>query len=281
MLLGRGGKLLRACSPWLARPCALLLKALAILLPVSGLALGLAYVRLLQGPLSVGFLVAPVERGINGDLPGLHTQIEDAIVRLSDQGGIEFRLTNVRVSESDGDLVASAPFAGVQLSSSALLSGRIAPARLELIEPQLLVSRDEQGRLSLSFGPPDLPAARGPSGSSGAGTAQSAQVAVEPLSRRLDLARTFAEAAARARRQEDASSFLQSIGLKNASVVLETSGKRVSWLVPEFDVSLVHRQSSELRHRKNQRRFASRRMSAISFRPPLRAASLTLQPSTG
>jgi hypothetical protein len=220
-----------------------MLKVLAILLPVSGLVLGLAYVRLLQGPISMRFLVAPAERALNAELPGLHAEIEDAIVRLSDRGGIEFRLRNVRVSETDGDLVAVAPLAAVQLSHKALLSGRIAASRLELIEPSMLVSRAEDGRLSLSFGPPDPVHAEAKTASAdrpiGGG-------APGPVTRRIDLARTFAVASARARRREDASSFLESIGLKNASMLLDASGRRVEWRIPEFDLRLIHGQKRSI-----------------------------------
>ncbi len=48
-----------------ARPTVFLLKCLAILVPLAALGVGLIYLRLLQGPISVGFIVAPVERGLN------------------------------------------------------------------------------------------------------------------------------------------------------------------------------------------------------------------------
>ena len=56
--------------------------------------------------------------------------------------------------EPDGDVVASAPLAAVELSTSALWSGRIVPARVELIEPRLLLSYSDDTGLSLSFPKP-------------------------------------------------------------------------------------------------------------------------------
>ena len=47
------------------RPTVLLLKCFAILVPLAALAVGLVYLRLLQGPISVGFIVGSVERGLN------------------------------------------------------------------------------------------------------------------------------------------------------------------------------------------------------------------------
>ena len=100
------------------------------------LVVGLGYVRLRHGPISLKFLVAPIERGINAELDGNSVKIDDAVVSLSETGGLEFRLRNLRMSEPDGDVVASAPLAAVELSASALWSARIVPARVELIEPR-------------------------------------------------------------------------------------------------------------------------------------------------
>src|SRR5262245_12375204 len=91
---------------------------------------GLGYVRLRHGPISLDFLVEPIERGINAELAGNKVRIDDAIVSLSETGGIEFRLTNIRLQERDGDTVASAPFAAVELDTSALWSLRAVPARI-------------------------------------------------------------------------------------------------------------------------------------------------------
>ena len=128
-----------------------------ILAPFAMLAVlifGLGYVRLRHGPVSLKFLVAPIERGINAELEGNSVKIDDAVVSLSETGGVEFRLRNLRMSESDGDVVASAPLAAVELSASALWSARIVPARVELIEPKLYVFYSDDSGLSLSFPKP-------------------------------------------------------------------------------------------------------------------------------
>ena len=81
-------------------------------------------------------------------------RIDDAVVSLSETGGLEFRLRNIRMHEKDGDVVASAPFAAVELSASALWSMRIVPARIELIEPRLFLYYSEGGGLAMSFSKP-------------------------------------------------------------------------------------------------------------------------------
>jgi hypothetical protein len=172
-----------------AGPTVFLLKCLAILVPLAALGVGLIYWRLLQGPISVSFIVAPVERGLNAELPEFSVKIEGAIVQLSERNLLEFRLRNVRVADADGDIVAMAPLAGVSVSYRALLGGRVAPARIELIQPRVLVSRTADGRLSLSFTQPSesgvAPAA---SDTNRTEPRSTGVAAAEPPSRGLDLA---------------------------------------------------------------------------------------------
>ena len=91
---------------------------LAPVVLIAVLIFGLGYVRLRHGPVSLKFLVAPIERGINAELEGNAVKIDDAVVSLSETGGVEFRLRNLSMTEADGDIVASAPLAAVELSAS-------------------------------------------------------------------------------------------------------------------------------------------------------------------
>lgn len=242
---------LRRCLPWFSRPAVLLLKSLAIVLPLAGLALGLAYVRLLQGPISLRFLLAPMEQALKTELPGVVVDVEDAIVRLSEAGKIEFRLKNIQVHENDGDILALAPLAAVRLSGKGLMSGRIAPSRIELIEPRFLIARDANGELSLSFarannveGEAAAPHAQADKPASGRVDNVASREAT-PF-RRLDLARTITEASARARRRVDAASFLGAVGFKDATLIYDAEGRRSIWHVPEFDVRLKHEEKRSI-----------------------------------
>jgi len=247
---GYGG-VLRLCVPWVSRPAVLLLKVLAILLPVTGLGLGLTYLRLLQGPISLHFLLTPIEQALRTELPGVVVDVEDAIVRLSERGRIEFRLKNIQVHENDGDILALAPLAAVRLSTRALMSGHIAPSRIELIEPRFLIARDADGQLSVSFAraaKAEDASAVPQSRTDGASGVRAENVASSPATpfRRLDLARTVSEASARARRRVDAASFLGSVGFKDAVLIYDADGRRSSWRVPEFDIRLKHEQSRSI-----------------------------------
>lgn len=230
-------------------------RSVFVLSPVIMLSLliaGLGYVRLRHGPVSLAFLVAPIEKGIDAELDGSTVRIEDVVVALSGTGRLEFQLRNLRMREPDGDEVVSAPFAAVELSTSALWSGRIVPARVELIRPRLLLSYSDGSGLSLSFkkpaegelaeapGEPDpVPAPEAAEKPAPAPRTVSPPPPEGPL-KRIDLARVVTEMSARARKRLDASSYLREFGLRNAVVELEYAGRTTQWRVPSLAMKLMH-----------------------------------------
>ncbi len=215
---------------------------------------GLGYVRLRHGPISLNFLVEPIEQGINAELGGNSVRIDDAVVSLSETGGLEFRLRNIRVHETDGDVVASAPFAAVELSTAALWSMRIVPARIELIEPRLFLYYSEEGGLAMSFskdagasasradgqGASPTPSPPAPVPASRAGEVPPALPDSAGPLRRIDLARVVTDMSSRARQRLDASSYLREFGLRNATVLVEYAGRTTEWRVPSLIVGLMH-----------------------------------------
>ncbi len=231
-------------------------RSVFLLAPVAALLMlvvGLGYVRLRHGPISLKFMVEPIERGIDAELDGSTVRIDDVVVGLSGRSGLEFRLRNLRMREPDGDVVASAPLAAVELSTSALWSGRIVPARVELIEPRLLLSYSDDTGLSLSFTKP----VEGASDDASGGTKEAppagvpAPVPAHPPTqasapppggalKRIDLARVVTNMSARARQRLDASSDLREVGLRNAVVILEYAGRSTQWRVPSLAVELTH-----------------------------------------
>ncbi len=214
------------------------------------LIIGLGYVRLSHGPLSLKFLVEPIERGINAELDGDTVKIDDVVVAFSGKGGLEFRLRNLRMHEPDGDVVASAPQAAVELQTSALWSARIVPARVELIEPRLFLFYSDGGGLSMSFSKPvegaeearlevPVPQRVYPPGGQKPQEQVKSTPRASPL-KRIDLARAVTDMSARARKRLGASSYLKEFGLRNATVVLEYAGKSTEWRVPVLAVELMH-----------------------------------------
>ncbi len=219
----------------------------------------LSYVRLRHGPISLAFLAGPIERSINAELVGYNARIGDAIVRLTENGRLEFRLAQVSFQEQDGDTVASAPLAALELSHRALLQGRFAPSRVELIEPRLFLSYSPRAGLSLSFSAPvAVPAPRparppGATEEQGANspqppalpTAREGAAAVAPADGDAQLKRLDAAALLRRMSAETRSgtttSFLREFGLRDASVLIDHDGAESLWHVPEFTLDLDHR----------------------------------------
>ena len=128
------------------------LRLTAVVVPIAVLAIGLLYLRLHNGPISLTFMVEPIQRVLNEEMPGIQFRIEDAIVQLTSSGAIEFRLTSVRITEDTGSLVALASRASVQLSLSAMRKGRIAPSRIDLLQPRIVLFESDRPAYLLGYG---------------------------------------------------------------------------------------------------------------------------------
>lgn len=217
------------------------------------MAAGVLYVRLLHGPIPLKFMAGPIERGINAELGQLQADVDDAVLRLADKGGFEFQLINLKLKDSTGAAVASAPLAAVELSPSALMSLRIAPRRVDLIEPRLSLSYAKDTGLTLRFAqtsapalapdgsvPEPAPTSLGDPGPTGAPAAPLGADGAVSL-KRIDLARVLAETSARARRGLDATSELRELGLRNATVTVDHDGGSSQWIVTELAIDLEHR----------------------------------------
>jgi hypothetical protein len=241
-----------ARSGWFfARPLIIICKIVIPLVLLAVLAFGVLYVRILNGPVSLSFLVKPIANAMTHELPGLSVVVEDAMVRLNDEGAVEFRLRNVRLFDDEGSPVAVAPLAAVELSRSALATLRLAPSKIVLIEPRLLVSHSAEGGLALSFARPlesasvdETRAAAGTEAAKGRGAAPVQDTSGLPsVLRQIDVARVVAESSARARRGLDATSYLRQFGFRNATVVFDHGGRQSIWRVQSADLDLEHRRN--------------------------------------
>lgn len=208
------------------RALSILARTLIPIVLLAALAIGIGYVRLLNGPISLKVLADPLARSLSDELASHDVTVEDAIVRLTPDGVLEFRLKNVRLFDTEKQPLAIAPLAAVSLSSSALWSGRIAPERVVLIEPRMLVLLGSTGAT----------AAERPAGGEGTGS----QAAADGMGR-IDLARVLAEANAQTRKSRDGASYLKTIGVRQATLILDHSGRQSVWRVPEANVDLEHK----------------------------------------
>ncbi len=242
---------------------------LSLALKVSGLAfflaavcLGLVYVRLQHGDISLNFARDIVASAVANELGGRSVSVDDLALSQPEGGGLSLIMRNVTVRDLDGAPIASMPQAAVAISRSALMKGRVAVRRVDLVAPRLQVFYSETGALSLRFARAgETPMAgdqtRSSRGASDAVQADAAQTeqqgtaaankpaatgpAVEPRS--LDLMRVLADVSARARRREDTSSYLRFVGLKNAVVVVDNGQRKSVWNVSAGNIDLDHKAS--------------------------------------
>ena len=211
---------------------------------LATIAVGVLFVRLRHGPISFDVLVAPLERGINAELSNNSVKIKGAELRIGNDGALEFRLRNISVREADGDVVATAPLAAVNISTAALWRARIVPARIELIDPVINLLFSDEGGLALSTTREDPSATEG-SGDSGDPAsppekAPPAAKAPPSAPRQINLAKMLSESSYRARKRLGATSYLTEFGLKNATVVLDYGGQRSTWQITDADVDFNH-----------------------------------------
>ena len=213
---------------------------LCLLIAIGG---GIIYVRLLNGAIPLKPIAGPIARAIAADLPGLGVNVEDASLLVAEGGGLELRLREVGFKTEAGATVAHARDAAVSLSSAALWSGRLAPSRIVLIEPKLLLRYSREAGLSLSFDRPDNQSAgdRHPS--------QAAPVSAPPpatgrgaagAAAQQDMLAPLAALLGKAGRPTGASSFIKSIGLRNATLAIDNAGEESSLRIAEADFNFDH-----------------------------------------
>ncbi len=242
-----------------------LLARVAVFVALAGL-LGFAalYAKLAHSPISMSFLVQPIEKAVNRALSGLHFDIGDAVLRRADKGfGVEFRLTDVRLVEDGGGPIAESPFASANISLRALLTGHMAAGRIDLIGPRLFLQYTDERGLALSFVDPreskgDLglgdrrDAAPGADGSRPETQTAEPQAVDAPNAasvpqgmirqargRAVNITRAFNDIFAATRRGESA--YLTSFGIRDATVFFDRGDEVVRWAVPTVEVDLQHR----------------------------------------
>lgn len=220
---------------------------LAVLAPLTMLGLGLAYVKLLYGPIPLHFLVEPIRQALVAEFDGLEVGMTEAALHRSPTGGFELRLMDLRLAAENGETGVRASEALVGLDASAVWSGRIAASRIVLIGPRLVVSEGELRLVDLSSKSPGSdPAAPAPglkpmrdgTGRDTAFAHAPSQSAAEP--HRVDLVRVLSDAMTHLRSGREAASHLRAFGVRNATLEVEGRGGRTVWQVPEMEVTLDH-----------------------------------------
>jgi hypothetical protein len=119
------------------------------LLVIGGAAL---YWKLSQGPLSLAFMGKSIESAINKQLPGFKIKLGETELELDTETGTpNVRVRNLVLSDETGQVIASAPKAGVALEASSLLRGAVSIKTLDLIGPKINIRRNLDGSMQLGI----------------------------------------------------------------------------------------------------------------------------------
>lgn len=136
---GRAARLVRAG----------LLGSLALFV-LAGFGLGLLYLRLSSGPLSVGPLAERLEASLAHRIgPGWTVALHGSSLELSD-GALALQTAGLDVRNPEGALVLRAPQALVSVDTLSLLTARVQPRSMEFRDLQLRAVLNSNGALSFS-----------------------------------------------------------------------------------------------------------------------------------
>jgi len=117
---------------------------------VAGIVLvgGLGAWRLSQPePLRLSFLTPYVEQALTLPERSIHVAIDDTLITWAGWGRtVDLRVRGVHILSNSGRELAALPELSLTLSVEALLRGMIAPTSIEILNPQVTLLRDHQGR---------------------------------------------------------------------------------------------------------------------------------------
>jgi hypothetical protein len=199
----------------------------------------LVYVRLLYGGISLAALTPSIERALAEDLGDKQVRIESAELRLADDKSLVLSLTQVALTDRDGQPLVQTPEARGTLSWSALKRGRLALSRIDIVAPRLNVTATPDGGYALSF----ARASASPTTRATSAQPPVLQPSAASEAGAFDVIKVLADASARARRRETASGYLRELGLSQAVLVVAHGQHRTVWNVPDVQIDLSHKRA--------------------------------------
>ncbi len=251
----RGVTVSRTGSRWwrLAKRSAI---TVLVLVGAAVVALAALQIRLGKGPIVIPQLVGPIERGLSKEFGDTQVQVGGvALYRAEQSRRIEIRINDLRLIDALGNTVVRVPTAAIDISRNALLLWTIAPKRIDLIRPRLVMSYTEGAGLSLRFAGFDARASGAPAENV---TAQSDIATVgdrlKKLAQQVDadpreavgLVQVLQDTFRTARERKASTSFLKSIGVRDAVVVLRTKDNETTWTAPALALELRHQSSRSI-----------------------------------
>ena len=228
-------------------------RSLALISVVLIFIFGAAYLWISQNPVSLKFLVSPLQKAIASQMSNVIVKLDDAVVQKSENGyGIVFRLKNIRIYNRDGQGIAQAPSAAIGLSIWGMLSGRIAPSSVYFIGPKILLVHSKKNGLGLAFSDNFSSAGQisnqqtpqnNPDNSISNQIGATISAAKE---QQVDLANSLRKFIQKLRSGQDSSSYLSRVGVRNAVVLLNSDNGQSQVNLPDIVVDLVHKDKTSI-----------------------------------
>lgn len=201
------------------------------LIAAAALIVGVVFWRLTEGPVSIDFLVPYVEEALGDIDENADVEVEETFLAWNpSQKAVEIRVRRAVARDTEGEVVASFPDVGVELSLRALAQGTFAPTEIEVTGARIFLVRDVDGRFFLGdeaiSEDPDSPAGLGqPQDDDGvSGSSAALESALDRLMQPAD--------------PENPLAFLREVRIVEGTIILEDRRAGLLWYAPDASVSL-------------------------------------------
>ena len=123
-----------------------MLRLLAAVVAGFAIVFALAGWLIWSGSISLQFLTPYVRDALNMGVQGVRIDLEDTILAWVDwEQAVDIRVRGARLLDSENRVIAGVPEISLGVSGVALLGGRLAFTRIELLRPRITLFRDEHG----------------------------------------------------------------------------------------------------------------------------------------
>ena len=193
--------------------CLLLMRVTAALLAVVALAAAVLVWRISGGPISLDFMTPWVQQALSDPEHGISVEVEHTVLS-HESGGATVNLVaqGVHLRHTEGGAEVVLPRVALDLSVRAGLSGSLAPTRIVLTAPRLLLTRQPDGTIHLGLG-------------EGAGSEDLAKGVLADL----DLQPS----------QRGPLGYLREVVIRDAQLTLDDRALGVTWQARRADVTLM------------------------------------------
>lgn len=186
--------------------------------------------RLSDGPVSIGVLAPYVSDALNADDGSVVFEIEGATLSWSGlKSNLEIKMTGVRATDQDDNIIAAFPEMSVGLSLSSLVDGAPSPRKIVLNTPVVRLSRLESGEVYVGIRHPQE------------GANQSKSIVSDPevtTNSAKPLLRTVIRALTAPGGTDNRAGYLEEVTVEDAMVILADQISGSEWIVPAGMISL-------------------------------------------